>query len=98
MSHIVLTEEQVQVLAQAGGPVEARDSQGRILARLMPFDTAEAELIARSRQSQAGGGARVSSHQVRAHLRRLEEISGGQELDEAQLLDLLRRMRAGEEV
>jgi hypothetical protein len=95
MPHNVLTEEQVQVLAQAGGPVEARDSQGRTLACLTPFDLAALELIARSRQSVAAGGPRVPSHQVQAHLQKLAEISQGKELDEARLLELLRRMRAG---
>jgi hypothetical protein len=98
MPHIILTEEQVQILAQAGGPVEARDAQGRALACLTPFGPVEAELIARSKQSQAAGGPCIPSTQVQAHLQKLQEISGGEELDEARLLELLRRLRAGEGV
>jgi hypothetical protein len=43
MTHIVLTEEQARILEQAEGPVEARNSQGRPLARLLPLLASEPE-------------------------------------------------------
>jgi hypothetical protein len=42
------------------------------------------------------GGPRVPSGQVQAHLRRLEEIRQKDGLDEAKMLELLKRIRAGE--
>src|SRR5262249_35775278 len=97
MSHIVLTEEQARIIELARGPLEARDPQGRPIAHVMPLGPEDVEMIARSRESQALGGPRVPSG-VQAHLRRLEEIAQEEDLDEARVLDLLRRMRAGEEV
>ena len=38
MPHIVLTEEQARVLAEAQGPVEVHDPQGRAVASLQLFD------------------------------------------------------------
>jgi hypothetical protein len=37
MTHIVLTEEQERIIEEAGGPVEARDSRGRSVARVLPL-------------------------------------------------------------
>ena len=37
MPHIVLTEEQAQVVVEARGAVEVRDPQGRLLASLTPL-------------------------------------------------------------
>lgn len=98
MPHIVLTEEQARILAQAQGPVAVRDPQGRTLASVTPFDPGEVEAIERSKQALAAGGPGIPSAEVQAHLRKLEEISRREELDEAKVLELLRRMRAGEEV
>ena len=47
MPHIVLTEEQARVLADASGPVEVRDAEGRILACFTPLTAEEMEVIAR---------------------------------------------------
>lgn len=98
MTHIVLTEEQVRILEQAAGPVELRDGRGRTVARSTPLDPREVEILARSRESLAAGGPGIPSAQVQAHLRKLEEISQREPVDEARALELLRRMRAGEEV
>ena len=98
MSHIVLTEEQAQILARATGPVEVRDSQGRPLAQCLPLDPDEVAAILRFRQRGSSAEPCIPSAQVQAHLRKLEEISQREELDEARVKDLLRRMHAGEEV
>jgi hypothetical protein len=98
MPYIVLTEDQARIIQQAGGPVELRDSQGRPIACGTALPREDAEMITRSRESQAAAGMRVPSEQVQAHLRKLEEIAGREELDETRALELLRRMRAGEDV
>jgi hypothetical protein len=98
MPHIVLTEEQVRILEQAAGPVEVRDTQGRPIAQATRFSPEDVEMIIRSRANQAAGGRRIPSAEVQAHLRKLEEIASREELDEARVLDILRRLRAGEEV
>jgi hypothetical protein len=43
MAHIVLTEEQEKIIEQAGGPVEARDSRGRSIARVLPLISSDWE-------------------------------------------------------
>ena len=98
-AHIVLTEEQLRVLAEAKGPVEVRDGQGRTLATVTPFDPGDVEVIERWKrrrdQPQKPG---IPAAQVEAHLRRLAEIREREGMDEAKILDLLRRMQAGEQV
>jgi hypothetical protein len=96
MAHIVLTEEQTRILAQAQEPVELRDAHGQPVARIVRFSPEEMEMIARARKNQAAGGPRVPSAQVRSHLQRLEEIGQQEELTESRVLDILGRMRVGE--
>jgi antitoxin (DNA-binding transcriptional repressor) of toxin-antitoxin stability system len=96
MKHIILTAEQARVALQAGEPVEVRDEQGRTVAHLTPLDPADVEAIEQSKRSHGTGGPRVPSDQVQAHLHRLEETRRREGMDEAKMLDLLRRMRAGE--
>jgi hypothetical protein len=98
MPHIVLTEDQAQILSQAAGPVEIRTNDGRPVARAILLSADDIEDIQQSRRSKASGGTRVPSEQVQAHLKRLEEIDRVTPLDEARVLDLIRRMRAGEEI
>jgi antitoxin (DNA-binding transcriptional repressor) of toxin-antitoxin stability system len=98
MKHIVLNAEQARIVQHAGEPVEVRDEQGHTLAHLSPLRPEDMEAIEQSKRCKSLGGPRVSSDQVQAHLRRLGEISNGEGLDEAKMLDLLRRMRAGEAV
>jgi hypothetical protein len=96
--HITLTEEQARVLAEAGEAVEVRDPSGRVVSFLSRFDPGDVEAILRHRRRKDANVPGVPSAAVQAHLRRLEEISQREPLDEARMLDLLRRMRAGEEV
>lgn len=98
MPHIVLTPEQAQIISQANGPIDVRDADGRPVASLTPLTPADLEAIARSRENIARGGPRIPSAEVQAHLRKLEEISQREPLDEAKVQELLRRMRAGEAV
>jgi hypothetical protein len=101
MPHIVLTEEQARILTHAAGPVEVLAPDGRPLARATPLsleDMDDIDDIAHSRQSKADKGPRVPSAQVQAHLKRLEEIDRAEPLDETRALELLRRMRSGEEI
>ncbi len=99
MPHIVLTADQARVLEESTLEVEVHDEQGRLLARIPP--PSEAEIIERIKRNQLNcdpNSPRYSSAAVQARLRRLEEISHREDLDEAKVRELLRRMRAGEEV
>ena len=99
MPHIVLTADQARVLEESTLEVELRDERGRLLARIPP--PSEAEIIERLKRIQLNrdpNSPRYSSAEVQARLRKLEEISRREELDEAKVRDLLRRLRAGEEV
>jgi predicted phage gp36 major capsid-like protein len=98
MTRITLTEEQSRVLEEAQGPVEIRDAKGKLITHVRPLSAEDLEMIARSKESQAAGGPLVPSAQVQAHLRRLTEIAAERELTAEEALDLVRRMRAGEQV
>jgi hypothetical protein len=98
MKHIILTADQARAVREAGEAVEVRDEQGRLLAHLNPLPPADIEAIERSRLARARGDQRIPSDQVQTHLRRLEEIRRSEGMDEAKMLDLLHRMRAGEQV
>jgi hypothetical protein len=96
MTYIVLTPEQAQVLRAASGLVEVRDEEGEVLARVLsPLDAA---IVAESKRRLASGVPRYPMADVTARLDKLEEISRREPLDSAKVKDLLRRMRAGEEV
>jgi hypothetical protein len=94
MPHIVLTEEQARVLRQTTLAIELRDEQGRVLARVPP--PTEEEIIERIKWNRDANLPRYSARDVQARLRRLEEISQQEDLDEAGVRELLRRMRAEE--
>jgi antitoxin (DNA-binding transcriptional repressor) of toxin-antitoxin stability system len=98
MPHIVLTDEQLKIVTAATAPIEARDSQGRTVAQLTPLDAIDLAAIERRKQRGSRPGPTIPSEQVQAHLRRLDEIRQSEGLDEAKMLDLLRRMQAGEPV
>jgi antitoxin (DNA-binding transcriptional repressor) of toxin-antitoxin stability system len=98
MKHIVLTPEQARVVLGGEEPVEVRDEQGRTVAHLTPLSPLDVEAIERHRRGQGRQQPSIPSEQVQAHFRRLEEIRRSEGMDEAKALDLLRRLRAGEEV
>src|SRR5258708_7712002 len=98
MSHIVLTQEQASILSQATGRVEVRDAEGRVLAFPDALEPGEAEILADAKRRLREPGPRIPSSQVKAHLQKLEEIRQREGMDEAKMLQLLQRMREGEEV
>jgi hypothetical protein len=69
-----------------------------VLTDLEPGDPTLAETIRECERRLASTAPRVPSEQVQAHLRKLEEIRRREGMDRDRMLDLLRRMRAGEEV
>src|SRR5438552_4063590 len=99
MPHIVLTADQARTVAQAADAVEARDGEGHVLAHIHPL-TAEVLGVLELHRMRKGQPKEkgVPGAQVHAHFRRLEEIRERKGMDEAKLKELLRRMRAGEEV
>src|SRR6186713_3372041 len=97
MPFIVLTAEQMQVVEQAKDPVEVRDPEGKVLTRIV--STADQEMVARILARRSQERTTYPAEVVEARLRRLQEIRDSQGgMDEATMRDLLRRMRAGEEV
>ena len=99
MPQIVLTEEQARTLAEAQGPVEVLDPQGRPVASLRRFDAHDVEAIERYKRNRAKPREPgIPSEQVQAHFRRLEEIRQKEGMDLPKALELLQRMRAGERV
>jgi hypothetical protein len=99
MPQIVLTEEQSRIVDEATEPVEVLDAQGRLLTSLPPLSPDLREVLARHRARQ--GQPRqpsIPSAKVQEHLRRLHEIRQQEGLDEARMLELLKRMQNGEEV
>jgi hypothetical protein len=95
MTQMILTDEQARQIAHFSQPVEVRDSQGRVLGILSPVNAEDAKALVQARQAR---GAPIPSAKVQDHLRRLDEIRQAETLDEARMLELLRRMQAGEQV
>ena len=91
MPHIILTEEQSQVFAQAACPVEVRDLKGNWLGRLDPEEAAiVAEVLSRRGQPQK----LIPAHKVQEHLRALQtewDRLGG--FDREYMLAFLEKLR-----
>jgi hypothetical protein len=98
MPQIVLTEEQERVLAECKEHVKVYDRHGRLMCFMDWFGIPLEEVIAESKRRAASGEPGIPSAQVQAHFRRLEEIRQSEGMDLPKALDLLRRMRAGEQV
>lgn len=96
MPHIVLTSQQADVLERAREPVELRDEQGRVLARVL--SALDEAVLAEVRRRRARNSPSYPAADVEARLQKLEEISQREPLDGARVKELLARMRAGEEV
>jgi hypothetical protein len=95
MTVIILTEAQARAFREAAGPVEMRDEQGEVLARVLP--PAEAALVAEAKRRLAAGGARHSAAEVESRFQQLAEVGQREALDQARVHELLRQMRAGEQ-
>jgi hypothetical protein len=99
MNHIVLTAEQAQIVqAASSGQVEVRDEAGRTVGSLRTLTPEDLLAIEQSKRFRGTKSPGIPSAQVQAHLHRLEEIRQREGMDEAKMLDLLRRMQAGEQV
>lgn len=96
MTQIVLTPDQARALQQATTVVELRDDAGQVLARIPP--PSEDQILERIRRDKSERVACYPAEQVEARLRKLEEIRQREGMDEAKMRELMRRMRAGEEV
>jgi hypothetical protein len=91
MPHIVLTDEQVQIIEQAHEPVEVRRTDGRVLSLIEPPWTAEqiAEI-----KKRASSEPCYSGEQVQEHLRLLElEVATTGQCDESRAAELRRRLK-----
>jgi hypothetical protein len=99
MQRITLTEEQSRILAESKDNVEVYDSTGQLVSFLKWFEPREAEVIAQHlRRRGLPKEPGIPSAQVQAHLRKLEEIRQREGMDETKMREILRRLRAGEEV
>jgi hypothetical protein len=100
MQRIQLTEEQSRILAEANGEnVEVYDANGQLVSFMKWFEPMDAEEVARYlRRRGLPKQPTIPAAQVQAHLQKLEEIRQREGMDEAKMRDLLRRLRAGEEV
>jgi hypothetical protein len=96
VAQIVLNSDQARVLDQATTPVEVCDELGRVLVRIPA--PSEEQILERIRRERGSNVLRYPAEQVEARLRRLEEIRQQGGMDETKMRDLLRRMRAGEQV
>ena len=95
MVELILTEEQVKILAQAQGPVTVRDGKGVVLGRLEPTYTAE--MIAELKRRAASPGPWYTGAQVQARLQALQEEwdrTGG--FDQAYMMEFLTRLNAAD--
>lgn len=96
MLRIFLTDEHAHAIAASTDLVEVCDSQGRVVTFLRPVDASLTEAILECRRRLASPDKRIPSADVQAHLRKLNEIRLREGMDRNKMLDLLRRMRAGE--
>jgi hypothetical protein len=96
VAQIILNPDQARVLDQATTPVEVCDESGRVLVRIPA--PSEEQILERIRRERGSNVLRYPAEQVEARLRRLEEIRQQGGMDEPKMRDLLRRMRAGEQV
>jgi hypothetical protein len=92
MLYITLTPEQARAVANAPGPVEIRDPDGKVLACIpAPSD---AEMIERAKRSRASGKPCSPSATVFARMERIAQAVQQDELDLVGVQALLDRLRA----
>lgn len=96
MSKIVLTNDQLQVLHQATGPVPICHPEGTVVGTVDPDLTPE--FIAEMKRRAASDGPWYTSEQVSGHLQSLQEAwdrEGG--FDKARMHELLAQIRAADQ-
>jgi hypothetical protein len=99
MQRIQLTEEQSRILAEAKDTIEVYDANGQLVSFMKWLEPMDAEEVARYlRRRGLPKQPTIPSAQVQAHLRKLEEIRQCEGMDEAKMREILRHLRAGEEV
>ncbi len=74
MAHIVLTEEQARIVADAQHGIEVRDPQGRSVAFFTPLLPEEAALVAEARRRLQAGGPRIPSARVMDMMAQLQQL------------------------
>ncbi len=98
MPHIVLTEEQMQVVSQAPDSVEVRDPQGRILTYFKPFAPGELEAIFRHRLRKGSNEPGIPSARVQAMLQKAHEIDERDGMTPEKMAELLRKVHKREAI
>jgi hypothetical protein len=97
MPQIVLTPEQLSVLANSSAAVEALDQDGRTVARLEPLSPEEIAAIEEYKRTRGQPkGPEVTGERVLAFLHRLDELDESGSVDDVTVGELLRRTVAGE--
>jgi hypothetical protein len=96
MPYITLTEEQVRLLQETADSVEVRAPDGHVLTFMKPLDPALVETILECKRRLATPGPRIPSSQVKAMLRRFEEIDQSEGMTHEKMEEVLRRVLAGE--
>ena len=92
MPHIVLTEDQARVVAQAGTAVEVRDPEGKWLGRI---DPREAAIVADLLRRRGEPRQTIPAVRVEEHMRALQaewDRTGG--FDREYMLEYLKELRA----
>jgi len=85
MPRIVLTEEQLRVLAESKERIEVYDAPGRLMCLMDWLGKPLEEIIAECKRRQASGERGIPGAQVQAHLRKLEGIRQREGMDEAKM-------------
>jgi hypothetical protein len=98
MSQIVLTPEQFKIVSQSKESVAIVDDEGRLWTKFKPLSNADLEALEHYKRDRTLNVPLYPAEQVEAQMRRLDEIREREGMDAAKMHDLLRRMRAGEEV
>jgi hypothetical protein len=98
MPRIVLTEEQARVLAESKGRVEVYDAQGRLMCFMDWLGKPLEEIIAECKRRRASGERGIPGARVQAMLRRFEEIDRTEGMTREKMEEILRRVKAGEEI
>jgi|ERR1700722_10355360 hypothetical protein len=96
MPHIMLTDEQMQVVSQTTDSIEVRDPQGRILSFLKLFAPGELEAIVRHRLRRGSTEPGIPSARVQAMLQKAHEIDDREGMTPEKMAELLRKVRKGD--
>jgi hypothetical protein len=98
MPQIILTDEQVNLLTKAQGPVDVVDGQGRPVTSMRVLDAFDVQALERYRRNRDNPQPGIPSERVQTFFRKLHAIADREGIDETKVKELLRRSweRAGE--